>query len=95
MLLDFWAVWCGPCIATFPHLREWNEKYAGKGLVMIGLTDYYNFDWDEKAGKATHSRDKVAPEKEQAMLVKFAAAAQADPSLRHSEGTRPVEVSTA
>ena len=73
MLLDFWAVWCGPCIASFPDLREWNEKYADKGLVMIGLTSYYNYDWDAKTDKATRTEAKVPAEKEQAMLVKFAA----------------------
>ena len=36
VLIDFWAVWCGPCIATFPHLREWRDKYSDKGLVIIG-----------------------------------------------------------
>jgi thiol-disulfide isomerase/thioredoxin len=74
VLLDFWAVWCGPCIATFPHLREWHEKYADKGLVIIGLTNYYNFTWDDTAGRATRAQgeEKVTPEKEREMLVKFA-----------------------
>jgi thiol-disulfide isomerase/thioredoxin len=72
VLLDFWAVWCGPCIATFPHLRDWNEKYGDKGLVIIGLTGYYNFKWDDEAKKATRSADEVKHSDEQAMLVKFA-----------------------
>lgn len=72
VLLDFWAVWCGPCIATFPHLREWHEKYSDKGLVIIGLTRYYNYSWDDAANKASRSAKPVSAESEQEMLKKFA-----------------------
>lgn len=41
VLLDFWATWCGPCISTFPRLREWHKKYAGDDFAIIGVTQYY------------------------------------------------------
>jgi thiol-disulfide isomerase/thioredoxin len=72
VLLDFWSVWCGPCISTFPHLRELQAKYAERGLVIIGLTRYYNFRWDDEAGRPTRSSEPVEPEAEQEMLKKFA-----------------------
>lgn len=36
-LLDFWATWCGPCIAGMPHINELAEKYKDDGLVVIGV----------------------------------------------------------
>lgn len=71
VLLDFWAVWCAPCIATFPHLIEWHEKYSEKGLVILGATKFYGYKWDDAANRASRSEDKPSPEEELEMLATF------------------------
>ncbi len=37
VLLDFWATWCGPCVAEIPKLEAIHRKYKDKGLVVIGM----------------------------------------------------------
>ena len=35
LILDFWATWCGPCIASFPHTDEVAAKYKDQGVVVL------------------------------------------------------------
>jgi thiol-disulfide isomerase/thioredoxin len=35
LVLDFWATWCGPCIASFPHTQEVAAKYQDQGVVVL------------------------------------------------------------
>jgi thiol-disulfide isomerase/thioredoxin len=37
VLITFWATWCGPCKLEMPWLQEFSQKYAGQGLVLLGI----------------------------------------------------------
>ncbi len=43
VLLDFWAVWCGPCLTEIPNVKRVYDTYRDRGFDIIGV----NLDTDE------------------------------------------------
>lgn len=41
-LLNFWATWCGPCVAELPVLQTYASEYRAAGLRVIGVTKLYD-----------------------------------------------------
>lgn len=37
LVVNFWASWCGPCVAEMPELVRLHDAYKGKGVQFIGI----------------------------------------------------------
>lgn len=40
VLLDFWAVWCTPCIAAIPKLNRLDQDIAGEDFQIVSIASY-------------------------------------------------------
>jgi thiol-disulfide isomerase/thioredoxin len=60
VLIDFWTYTCINCLRTLPYLRDWNEKYASRGLVIVGVhSPEFQFEHDVDNVREAMIREQV------------------------------------
>ncbi|MDW3652837.1 MAG: TlpA disulfide reductase family protein [Bacteroidia bacterium] len=73
VLIDFWGIWCGPCVKEMPKIKSYQEKYADD-LVVVGI----NQGDSEKRIKDFVAKNEYAwtqiMEKEADLVAKFSVA---------------------
>lgn len=63
-VLEFWATWCAPCVASMPHLSKLQEQYKDYDVTVIGVSDeplqtVVGFLFKENRGDGAIQNDRI------------------------------------
>lgn len=86
VVLEFWATWCDPCLEAIPHLNELAERFRGRPVVFIHVTD--ESEADVRAFLGQHPvTGWIAPEAGADVFKAFRVYGRPHTVLVDSEGT--------
>ena len=75
VVLDFWATWCGPCVASFPNVRELRSHYSPDDVVILGVTSlqgaHYWKQNEAKPDRPSKVDTKDNPTLEQQLMTEY------------------------
>ena len=56
VVIDVWAYWCGPCLASMPEMVALHKKYRDQGVQFLGLTMEGSAKLDDTRAVVEHSK---------------------------------------
>lgn len=71
VVVDFWATWCGPCVKSFPNIRELQKRYKGYPVEIVGVTSIQGSHIDRSGEKPVSVDTKGNPELEYSLMKQF------------------------
>jgi thiol-disulfide isomerase/thioredoxin len=49
VVMDFWAIWCKPCVAAMPHMQQLHDDYHQRQVIVTGINIWEDEDSDPEA----------------------------------------------